>query len=667
LGQSIRDEAGTPSDTLPLRRIALFSSGVGFFEHSGAISGPRTFILPFQVNTVNDVLKSLVIAESPPENSEQGPSVTYPAEAALNRTLRSLRVDLSGNPGMAELFNSLRGAEIEIAAPGQIRGRIIGVEYRTAGTASGRGEGAEPEARLSLFTSQGIRAIDLREIDSFSFTDPGLNADLNRALDLIMASRDEEIRNLKVDLPGGGNRNLVLSYVIPAAVWKVSYRLDLSGDKPLLQGWAIVDNDSDTDWEGVELSLVTGRPVSFVQNLYSPYHLSRPVLPLAIAGIAQAETYDSGWAAAAAPQTTSRAPAPAQVPQAERARAAMASADYYREESNLAGGMAVAARGADLGDQFEFTLKNPVTLARRQSAMLPLTEGTLEGKRAVIFSGARALGGAPVHPAIGVELTNTTGMKLPAGPITVYDGGAYAGDALIEFFPSGEKRFISYGEDLSVNGSLTASNRWMTNAVTVREGIMTLNRSLVHEKVYTLRNASEDAKRLILEHPVTGGTTLTEPDAFEERTGSLYRFERTLPPGRDFTLTVREEEPLLEQIVLSQLRPESLAAYTTNGEIPAPVRNALRRAIELKQGVDEAQAALSAAENQRSRLLADQERIRRNLEAAGSGTQQGQEYLRRLVLTDGEIDTLQETIEAAEKDLLAARQAYDAYLASMEI
>ncbi|MDR3138800.1 MAG: hypothetical protein LBT95_03890 [Treponema sp.] len=678
LGQSVQDKGASPSETAPpLRRIALFSSGVGFFEHSGRITGPTAFTLPFHVNTVKDVLKSLILAETPPEASDQGgsPSVTYPAEAALDRTLQSLRVDLSGNPGIAELLNKLRGAEIEVSAPGAISGRIIGVEYRPSGIQPRWGEAAENEAYLSLFTPQGIRIIGLKEIASFSFKDPELNADLNRALDLITASRDEEIRNLKVNLPGRGNRDLVLSYVIPAAVWKVSYRLDLSREKPLLQGWAIVDNDSDTDWEEVELSLVTGRPVSFIQNLYTPYHLARPVLPLAIAGTAQAETYASGWAAEE-PARAAKARFPAQAaadmaeqdssfPRAEAMRemaAPIPSAAY-----NLTQGTVTAARGAELGEQFEFTLKQPVNLARRQSAMLPLVEGTVDAKKAVIFSGAKALGGGPIHPAIGVELANTTGLKLPAGPVTVYDGGAYAGDALIEFFPAGENRFISYGEDLSVSGSLTASNTRTISAVTIRGGIMTVSRKQGYEKAYTLRNASGDAKRLILEHPVTAEAALVEPKDFKERTGSLYRFERTLPGGQELTLTVREEAPLLERIVLSQLRPESLAAYTVNREIPPAVRDALQRAIALKQKADEAQAALSTLENQKNRLVTEQERIRRNLEAAGSGTQQGQEYLRRLALTDGDIDAVHAAIETAEKNLLTARQAYETYLGSMEL
>jgi hypothetical protein len=569
---------------------------------------------------------------------------------------------------MAELLNSLRGAELEISTPGLISGRILGVEHRRV-VSPGRGDIAENEAYLSLFTPQGIRVIGLKEIASFSFKDPALNADLNRALDLITASRDEEIRNLKVDLPGEGNRDLVLSYVIPAAVWKASYRLDLSREKPLLQGWAIVDNDGDTDWEGVELSLVTGRPVSFIQNLYAPYHLSRPVLPLAIAGAAPAETYASGWAAEVpAPAPASRARVQAVPPQAmKEENFTAAEADSSGAGYNLTPGTGTAVRGADLGDQFEFTLKQPVTLARRQSAMLPLVEGIPAAERAVIFSGSKALGGGSLHPATGVELTNTTGMKLPAGPITVYDGGAYAGDALIEFFPAGEKRFISYGEDLSVTGSLRASSSRIISAVTVRRGIMTLYRKQGYEKVYTLRNASEETKRLILEHPITGGTSLTEPETFEERTGSLYRFIRTLPAGGELTLTVREEAPLSEEIVLSQLRPESFLSYAGNGEIPANVRTALTRAIELRQLVDEAVRAQQELENRLSRLVSEQDRIRRNLEAAGNQTAQGQEYLKRMVSMDAEIDIINGRISEANNSTLAARKDYDDYLAGLDL
>ncbi|MDR3123711.1 MAG: DUF4139 domain-containing protein, partial [Treponema sp.] len=267
--QSVRDQEGGgplsqsgPDAAIPLRKISLFSSGVAYFEYEGEVSGAADISLPFNRNAVNDALKSLVINDS----GSASPSVRYDSEQTLYRTLRSLTIDLSGNPGAAEILQSLRGAELQVNIPYAVTGRILGVEYRRVSEAGVYGGPPIQEAWLSLATDQGIRVMAVKDIPSFSFTDPRINGDLQRALDLLLDSREAETRLLTVSLPGDGRRAVSLSYVIPAPVWKVSYRLDLQAEKPLLQGWAIVDNDGDTDWTDVELSLVTGRPVSFAQN-----------------------------------------------------------------------------------------------------------------------------------------------------------------------------------------------------------------------------------------------------------------------------------------------------------------------------------------------------------------------------------------------------------------
>jgi hypothetical protein len=234
---------------VPLKRIALFSSGVAYFEHQGAVSGSARIVLPFKIGAVNDALKSLVINDP----HSPSPSVSYPSEETLYRTLKSLRIDLSENTDIAELLRGLIGVEIGVYTSSLIEGRILGIEYRPAIPAAGSSPGVSPEAWLSLATPQGIRAAGLKEISRFVFKDPGINADLNRALDLIRDSRLSDTRNLRVDLPGSSSRDISISYVIPAPVWKVSYRLDLSRDTPFLQGWAIVDNAGDIDWDGVAL------------------------------------------------------------------------------------------------------------------------------------------------------------------------------------------------------------------------------------------------------------------------------------------------------------------------------------------------------------------------------------------------------------------------------
>jgi len=632
--------------SVPLRKVVILTSGLAYYEHSGSINGNVNIDLPFRLDAVNDALKTLVVNDSGSAN----PSVSYQSENTLLQTLRSLSIDLSDSPDMALILSRLRGAEILIKAPGDYSGRIAGLEYRAAAREA---YSIFQEPWLILSAKEGMMSFNLKEISSIKFSNPVIEQDLNRALDLIAASRNANSRQLLLNLPGSGRRDITISYVIPSPVWKVSYRLDLGSSKPLLQGWAIVDNDSDTDWKNVTLSLVAGRPSSFIQNLYPPYYVARPVLPLAIAGTAEAVIHDKS------------APVLAASPQMDSARARssvmMESQDMYlmaEPAVNLAGGIVQTAEGSAAGGQFEFTIKTPVTLDRRMSAMLPLVESAIDARKLLIYSSGR-------YPRLGAELTNNSGMKLPAGPVTVYDQ-VYAGDALLEFWNENEKRLISFGEDLSVTASVSDTSTRVVSSVTVSGGVMTINRNLTFSKTYSFTNSGTASKPLVIEHTKTSNTELVSPSAAEQ-TPAIYRFNVTLPANRETSLTVNERRPLSERITLLSLRPEVFLSYTTNQEIPDNVRRSLQRAVELKNAVDAANLSVKEIEDQRSRLIADQDRIRRNLEAAGSQTQQGQDYLRRLTALDSEIDALKPNHDRASASAKAAQQAYENYINGLNL
>ncbi|MDR0408882.1 MAG: DUF4139 domain-containing protein [Spirochaetaceae bacterium] len=661
---------------LPLKKISIFSSGVSYFEHRGPISPEAALTLNFNSGTVNDALKSLVIND--PEAAL--PDITYQSETTLIRTLRSLKINLSGNPGMAGILSSLKGEEIQMTAstpaPATLEGRIVAVETSPVFLRGGEG-GGEPSITIS--TPNGIRMIKLKDIQSLNFKNAAINADLIRALDIIRSSNNGDMKTLNISLSGKSRRDIGISYVIPSPVWKVSYRLEINGGgKSLLQGWAIIDNDGDIDWTDVEISLVTGRPVSFIQNLYPPYYVNRPVLPLAIAGAAEARTYESGYGGR--DQTVedsfdmARGDSAFEIAADEEALAprpqAMAARALSSRTSNAVspyGGALDTARGADAGDQFEFTLKNPVTLARQQSAMLPLVEGTFDAEKTLVFSGQRAMTGVTLHPAISVRITNNSGMKLPAGPVTVFDGGVYAGDALIEFLPEGEKRIISYGDDLSVSGVVISSFKRVIDAVTASRGVMTLSRKNINERIYTIRNSARSAKKLVIEHPVTRGAALTEPAKFDEQTATLYRFSLDLAAGATLNFPVIEETPVFETINLSGLSDAAFAAFSSNAEIPEKARKAFAAALALKRGADEAAKKLSELEAQRVRLTADEERIRNNIEAAGKESPQGQEYLLRLAGQDAAIEAQNTAIDAARAELAEAEKAYKDYLNAIDL
>ena len=675
--QAIRDGSlNVPRQSegeIPLKRVVILTSGLAYYEHSGSIDGPTKIALPFRPDAVNDALKSLVINDP----SSANPSISYPSEQMLLQTLRTLKINLSDDPSLAVILERLKGEEVTISAPSgreafferlklgdeakvyTLTGRIAGIEYRPLFQST--------EPWLLINTKEGLKLFSLSEITSISFNDPDIEKDLNRALDLLASSRNSFSRQLTLSLPGNGKRAVSLSYIIPSPVCKVSYRLDLGASKPIFQGWAIVDNDSDSDWKNVELSLVAGRPVSFIQNLYPPYYVWRPVQPLSIAGTAAASSHDSGFNAQNdSAKVTMEAPRPS----ASASRSQIAEESYLQESIEtmiarervrviLESGAVDTASGSDAGGQFEFTIKTPVSLDRRMSAMLPLVESAIGAKKVIIFNGGK-------NPRLGAELTNTSGMKLPAGAVTVYDGGVYAGDALLDFWNEDEKRLISFGDDLSVTVLTSETSSRTVSTVTVSGGVMTITRSISYIKTYTFKNSAPSSKQLVLEHPKTSQTTLVSPEA-DEQTQSAYRFTMTLGANRDLLVTVNEQRPISETVSLLSIQPSAFLSYTTNQEIPSRVRDALRRAVELRQAADTADVTVKELETQKTRLSSDQDRIRRNLEAAGNQTQQGQEYLKRLVALDGEIDALAPVLEKAYNDAKTARQAWENYLRGLNL
>ena len=664
-GSQPRPAPAFRSFELPVTRVVLFSSGVAYFEHGGPVTGDALVSFPFAVSDVNDALKSLVVSEG-----SSSPSVSYPSQESLDRALKDFRVDLSGSPRVADLLARLRGVEISVDMPETVTGRIVSVEQKV------EKEGEAPKPFVVLLTAGGLRSLSLDAAGAIRFSDKGIGEDFDRALALILAARDDRSRRLEVRLPGSGARRATIGYVIAAPIWKASYRLDLSRDKPQLQGWAIVDNPSDQDWKDVNLSLVSGRPVSFVQELYPPLYLDRPTIPLAIAGVARARSFDSGlaysransdaaepeeadlMAEAEAPSNKAMKSFAAPAPAPARAAAPAASG---ANAAGLGTNRLETAGAAKAGDQFQFTVAKPVSLDRGRSAMLPLVSGDIEARKVSVLSPGA------VRLMLGARLSNTTGLRLPAGPIAVFDGGAYAGDALLDFFPEKDARLIVFGEDLGVTLDASDSSTQETVGVAVAKGVMTFSRRVTVAKTYAFKNATADRKTLVVEHPITPGAELSEPAKSDEKTESVYRFDLDLPAAGQAKLVVKERYPRTESVVLGRLRAEDFLAYASSQEIPQKVRDALKKAIELRAKAADADRSLADLQARKEGLVADQARYRDNLSEVGRDSSQGQQYLKRLMDSEAAIDQVAAKIadaQAAKKD---AQAAYESYLAGLTL
>jgi hypothetical protein len=658
----------TPKEAdLPVTKVVLFSSGVGYFEHRGKLAGDSIVRLPFRAEEMNDALKSLIVSDG--SGSDSGsPSVSYPSQESLDRALSGLGVDLSGTPAVADLLARMRGAEVSADTPETVTGRIVSVERRPTK------EAGVAVPYLALLTSSGLRSVSLDEVVAIRFTDKGLSEDFGRALELILEARDQRTRTLEVRMPGTGTRQAAIGYVVEAPIWKASYRLDLSAAKPLLQGWAVVDNPTDQDWKGVALSLVSGRPVSFIQDLYSPLYIDRPTIPLAIAGTASARSFDSGFAAdkaeldyaaeAEGPSMkrafAAQAPAPAAAPMMSESKA-RGSGAAEALPLGTAGFETAQARSA--GDQFEFTIKKPVSLERRKSAMLSLVSGEIAAEKVSVYNPAAD----SKRPMLGARLENSTGMKLPAGPITVFDGGVYAGDALLDFLPERDRRLIVFGEDLGVSADASSASSEETTAVTVAKGVMTFTRRVTFARTYAFKNSTSIAKKMIIEHPITPGAELYEPQAYDEKTAAVYRLGLALPAAAEAKLVVKERMPRRDSVTLASLSQDAFLSYSSSKEIPQAIRDALKKAIELRGKTEDAKRSLAELQARRQGLAEDQSRYRDNLDSVGRDSSQGQQYLKRLMDAETAIEQLDAKIADAKKTQTEAQRSYESYISNLSL
>src|SRR5437899_7877121 len=270
----------TAATKLPVKQVVLFSSGVVYFQRQGEVEGHARIDLLFPAGDINDLLKSLTLQDL---NGGLVTAVSYDSHDPVERTLKSFAVDLTIHPGIMGLLEQARGEKVEIALQqsvgqqsGTVSGTVVGVEaQKQAGK-----EGPEQIAFLNMWCADGLRSIKLADVQRVRFLNPLLESEYRRALDTLALSHDAQKKSVSLAFTGQGKRQVRVGYVTESPVWKTSYRLVL-GDKehkPFLQGWAVVENPTDEDWNGVHMALISGRPISFKMDLYQPLYAPRPTV-----------------------------------------------------------------------------------------------------------------------------------------------------------------------------------------------------------------------------------------------------------------------------------------------------------------------------------------------------------------------------------------------------
>jgi hypothetical protein len=673
-------KSAAPSADVPVKIVVLFSSGVGYFEHLGPVTDNATTELRFKTAQINDILKSLVLQDTAGGSVR---TVVYPSQDPLDKTLKSFQVNLANNPSLADLLNQLRGAPVKLAlGPESLSGTILGLEKKPKAV----GQTSIEVWQLNLLSGGTLRSLNLEEITKLDLEDPQLQAELHKALSALAQSRDQDKKPVTIEFTGQGQRQVRIGYVVETPIWKTSYRLILPAkpeDKATLQGWAIVENQTDNDWNNVQLSLVSGRPISFIQELYQPLYVPRPVVTPELFASLRPQSYDAGLQqleaakqsardrlkeAEEAPAASNRmalgrkakaevAAAPAAVP------AEKAYSDALGKSMDFTSSVASIASAAKLGELFQYTVGS-VSLPRQRSAMLPILTDPIEIEKLSIYNAAVLA----KNPLNGARVKNTTGKHLLAGPVTVLEASSYAGDARIDNLPPGQERFLSYGIDLQVLVNSTKSKQESAvQSGSIVKGVLELKRKHVFTQDYLLENKDSLDRTLIIEHPFRQNWKLVQPEKPMEITDALYRFKTTVPAGKPATFTVKEEVVQGEGIAIFPADIDTLDFYSKTGEIPKAVREALAKALSLKQQMTDYQRQVQQARQEIQQLSQDESRIRENLKAVPAQSAQHARLLQRLDDQDKKIDDWDQKARDAQNKFNESRKSLEDYLTNLTI
>ena len=288
----------------------------------------------------------------------------------------------------------------------------------------------------------------------------------------------------------------------------------------------------------------------------------------------------------------------------------------------------------ELGDLFEYRFSTPATVKKDQSVMLPFVQQPLNARKLLIYSESYGR-----NPMAAAELTNSTGKTLDGGPVTVFDGASYAGEALMETLKNTDKRLISYAVDLGTRiTTLFDSSAALVREIHANRGVITTRSAIQETKTYTIKNVDQKAKTLILEHPERPQYKLLNQKP-SETTANTYRFEVKLAPDATEKFPVIEEHVYEESTAVSSLTPDLLLFYVQNKAMPEAGRKQLAQILDQKRQIAMLADQIQQSDADVNAIVHDQDRIRQNINSlrqVSGQNDQVQRYSKQLA--DQEID-----------------------------
>lgn len=657
---------------LPLKRIRLYETGVGYFERTGRLRKGLDVSLPMPAGHLDDALETLVVLGAHGKTSVAGVEFPSAVSRSMARALAGLPKQ-SGPLGFVALLDSMKGAEVTLRTRHDtLHGRVVDVlkpnesdlERCVPPAHTAKKQHApcvmQKQTTLVLLTDHSaVRRFATSDIVSVRPDDSALRARLNAALGALSA-RGAQTRKV-LHLMASGSRKVTIGYIAETPVWRSTYRLVLDDrGRAALQGWALIHNDTDENWRGVHVELVNGRPDSFLFPLAGPRYARRPLVTPEheLSSVPQLldTTVDNMWTGDQVMGLTGEgAGGGGEGEEGEGYGVGVGrvgtvgggGSGSSDEQSSLlsVGNLAsfAQASGIESGALFRYSLRSPIDLGAHSSALVPFTQNMVPARRIAWFSGPDTTARS------AVLLKNDTQQTLPPGPVSVFADGGFAGESALDRVEPGEQRFVRFGADLDVKLELGADDVKDHVELVSFDGNNLLEHFVRHHVLsYEITNQSRSPRTVYLVLDLVQNATVHGADemAFDSKQGkALAVFHVKAQSHGDRTLSA--EEGLSHRYPLSALTSSELDKLAKQPALPAAARPILRAAADRLLEAEVRRGALPKRKAELAQVRADIVALRDNVRAIGTAHDDAAELMtKRLLAAQDRERALEHRIEA---------------------
>ncbi|MFX0074817.1 MAG: hypothetical protein ACFE96_05210 [Candidatus Hermodarchaeota archaeon] len=663
---------------LNVKKVIIFKHGVSYYILEGVVKGTDTFELEFKIDEMDDVLKSLFVLDT----SEKGyiSSISYDAALETSQLLKSIMLNIPDNDSFSSLITQIKGANVNLTITGgkNISGTIMGIEEFEK---MSKDEKIVEKLLILLQDDEVISKIKFTEIKSFDITNEDIKKDLKFFLDTVISGKKKDAKKIVINCESGGDdeveRVIFVSYIRESPIWKTSYRLIMSKEqaleeKCLLSGWSLIENTTNQDWKDVELSLVAGMPVSFKYEFYRPIFIQRPVIrppkvltvkPTEIEEALEMEKYKdyAMEEMEAAPRVM-----------AKKARAVRRGALPPAPAGGALGFMSTSGdisdevlldkiksqtkiQTKDLGELFEYNISNPVSIKRKQSALVPILTESIKARRVLLYNKNEY----DKNPNVCLEITNNTDLTLERGPVTIIYDDNLAGEAIIPFLNKEDTRLLNYAvEQAVIISHETKSESLNVHKITIGSGYSYEYYYTNQMTTYKINNKTNEEKELYLDHPKTYEYKFIEKPIDPEETPNFWRFKITLKPKDAITFKLKEQrEDYTSYYIRNWSKDDILKRvgfYVKQKFINETLETQLKEIAELIQTLNDKTNMRDKLYEERDIMSEEQARLRENIAVLGDDNQSmalKERYVKKLNDQESRFEKISVEVKKLDKEI----------------